>query len=68
MKNFAIIGCGAIAKMHADVIKKLKNATLYGVFDTRRESATRFSQEYGCEVFETVEEMLACDKVDIVSI
>ena len=68
MKNFAIIGCGAIAEMHATAIKGLSNATLYGAFDTRAESAQRFAEKHGCVVFPTIEEMLACPQVDIVSI
>ena len=68
MKNFAIIGCGAIADMHATVIKELDGGSLYGVFDTRRESAERFAQKYSCAVFSTVEELFACPEVDVVSI
>ncbi len=68
MKNFALIGCGAIAEMHATAIQGLENGALYGVFDTRKESAERFAQKHGCKVFSTVEEMLACKEVDVVNI
>ena len=68
MKNFALIGCGAIAGMHATAIEGLHNGKLYGVFDTRAECAEAFAREHGCKAFSTVEEMLACKDVDIVSI
>ena len=68
MKKIAIIGCGAVADMHAQAISGLENAVLYGVFDTRLESSERFAQKHGCSVFATMEELLACPEVDIVNI
>ena len=68
MKNFALIGCGAIAEMHATAIEAIGGAALYGVYDTRSESAARFAKKHGCRVFSTVEELCSCPQVDIVSI
>lgn len=66
--GFALIGCGAIATMHATAIKGLDQGFLYGVYDAKKESAEKFAAEHGCKVFDTVEELLACDQIHIVNI
>jgi predicted CoA-binding protein len=69
MKQFAIIGCGAVSQFHAKAIQALENGNLYGVYDTRREIAEKFASEYkGCKVFSTLDELFSCKEVDIVNI
>lgn len=68
MKRFALIGCGAIAQMHATVIENIENATLCGVYDTRRESAENFAGKHACRVFNSLDDLFLCEEVDIVSI
>ena len=68
MKNFALIGCGAIAEMHATAIEDMENAGLCGVYDTRRESAESFAQRHKCRVFGTLDDLFACEDVHIVNI
>ena len=69
MKQFAIIGCGAVSQFHAKAIQELENGNLYGVYDTRRESAEKFASGYeGCKVFSTLDELFSCKEVDIVNI
>ena len=69
MKQFAIIGCGAVSQFHAKAIQELENGNLYGVYDTRRESAEKFASSYeGCKVFSTLDELFSCKEVDIVNI
>ncbi len=68
MKNFTLIGCGAVSKVHAEAIEKMDNARLYGVFDVRKESAEKFASEHGCKAFSTLEEMLADENVDVVNV
>lgn len=66
--GFGIIGCGAIAKFHADAIQKIENSYLVGVTDNVMASCDRFVKDFPCKIFATLEEMLACDDVEIVSI
>ncbi|MBE5747854.1 MAG: Gfo/Idh/MocA family oxidoreductase [Clostridiales bacterium] len=69
MKQFAIIGCGAISRIHAKAIQSLDNGNLYGVYDTRRESAEKFAAEYkGCKVFSTLDELFSCEEIDVVNV
>ena len=55
--GFGIIGCGVISRWHADSINAIENAELIGVFDNREESAVKFSADYNCRVFKTMEDM-----------
>ena len=66
--GFGIIGCGVISKWHADSIEQIEEARIVGAYDTRIEGAKKFAEERNCRVFETLEEMLACDEIDVVCI
>ena len=68
MKNFAIIGCGAAAKIHAGALSGLENGRLYGVYDRHTDRAKAFAAEHNCTAFASLEELLACKDVDIVNI
>ena len=68
MTNFAIIGCGAAAKIHAGAIKGLENGCLYGVFDGHAERAEHFAAQHGCRAFSSMEELLGCKDVDVVNV
>jgi predicted dehydrogenase len=48
----AIIGCGRIAKRHADILATLDDISLVGFCDQDRQAAAGFVDRYGCgEVF-----------------
>lgn len=66
--KFGIIGCGMIAKWHADSFEAIENAELIGVYDMNYEFAKKFAESRGCRCFETMEELLECDEIDVVSI
>ena len=66
--GIGIVGCGMIANFHADAVKGLANATLVGAISRNPESAKAFAEEHGCEAFESLEAMLADDRIDVVSI
>lgn len=68
MKQFAIIGCGAVSQFHAKAIQSLEDGNLYCVYDTRKERAEKFAKEYDCKVFATLEELFACEEVNVVNI
>lgn len=67
--GFGIIGCGVIADFHANALFGIpEDAVLVGVADARAESAQRFAQAKQVRAFATVEEMLACPEIDVVTV
>ena len=66
--NFGILGCGMIANVHADAIKKIENATLFGVADNYVEFAQKFAEKHGVKVYTNYQEMLADKDIDVVCI
>lgn len=66
--RFGIVGCGLISKWHITTVLELDNAELIGVFDNFKEGAIKTAKEYGCRVFDTYEEMLSSDEIDVVTI
>lgn len=66
--NFAIVGCGHIAKKHAEAIKNSENAELFAVCDTVEERMSPFIEEYGTKGFVSLDELLQQEELDIVNI
>ena len=66
--GFGIVGCGMISKWHAEAARDIEGARLVGCFDLNTANAKRFAAEYECIHFNTYEEMLASDAVDVVCI
>ena len=70
MINFAIIGCGRIARRHAELLGtgQIAGARLAAVCDIRRERADAFGATYGVPAFASIDEMLAAPGIDAVSV
>lgn len=68
MYKFGIVGCGMIASIHADAIKKIDNAVLYAVADNNKESAKAFAQKENVIAYESFEKMLNDKEIDVVCI
>jgi predicted dehydrogenase len=70
MINFALIGCGRIAKRHADLLGtgQIRGARLAAVCDIRRERAEEFGTKYRVPAFESIVEMLAMPDIDVVAV
>ncbi|MHA6250719.1 Gfo/Idh/MocA family protein [Oceanobacillus sp. CAU 1775] len=66
--NFAIVGCGFIAKKHAKAIQEVENANLVAVSDKVPVAMQPYAEEYGVETYEDMDEMLKRDDIDVVSI
>ena len=66
--GFGIIGCGLISKWHAEGIRCDERAVLVGVTDRIKESTLKITEEYGCRGFETVQDMLECEEIQVVCI
>lgn len=67
--NWAILGCGKIAKKFALELKGLSNANLYAAASRNLENANNFASEFGFEkAYGSYEEMAKDPNVDIVYI
>ena len=66
--NFGIIGAGLIADFHARAIEDIDNAKLAGFFDIIGERSKKTAEEFSVTAFESLDEMLADDRIDVVSI
>ena len=66
--NFGLIGCGAIARFHADAIGLTEDAVLAGVADARQDAAKSFAETYQIRAYESVEDLLSSPDIDAVCI
>ncbi|MEK4027777.1 MULTISPECIES: Gfo/Idh/MocA family oxidoreductase [Bacillaceae] len=66
--NFAIAGCGFIAKKHARAIENIQGAKLVAVCDKVPEAMEYYTDTYGAEPFSEFAEMLQREDIDIVCI
>ena len=66
--GFALIGCGAIARLHAQAIQDIENAKLVAVTDNFYDFAVKFAEDFGAKAYKTVEEMLTNEDIDVVNI
>jgi UDP-N-acetyl-2-amino-2-deoxyglucuronate dehydrogenase len=70
MINFAIVGCGRIAKRHAELLGtgQIRGARLVAVCDSIPSRADQFATRYGVPAFVTLDDMLARGGIDVVSV
>ncbi|WP_271008567.1 Gfo/Idh/MocA family protein [Paucibacter sp. B51] len=70
MINFAIIGCGRIAKRHAELLGtgQISGARLAAVCDIDPSRAKAFAERFGVPGYTSIEEMLAAPGIDAVSV
>jgi predicted dehydrogenase len=65
--SFAIIGCGRIAKRHAEIIKNI--ASLSAVCDIIETKAKDFSENFGSKYYLSIDELLKNEpSVDVISV
>lgn len=70
MIRFGILGCGKIARRHADLLGKaqIDNARLTAVCDLDEKRAKSFGANYGVRPFTSVESMMESGSVDAVTV
>jgi UDP-N-acetyl-2-amino-2-deoxyglucuronate dehydrogenase len=70
MLRFGLVGCGAIAKRHADLLStgSVKGATLSAVCDIDKEKASAFGAKYKVPCYSSIQEMLDSHNVDVTSV
>ena len=66
--RFGIIGCGMIARYHALAIAQTAHAGLSGACSHSRTSAQALCDEFSLRVFDSYDQMLACEEIDAVVI
>ncbi len=66
IKGIAFIGCGFVADYYFETLKNHPQIKLIGVMDQNQAQAKKFGDYYSVPVYETLEEVLADTKVDIV--
>lgn len=70
MLKFALLGCGRIAKRHAELLgnSQIENAELVAVCDIVEEKAKKIGEQFGVPYFSDMHEMLSKIDVDVVSV
>ena len=70
MIRFAIVGCGRIAKRHAELLGtgQIKGATLVAVCDTVPERAQAYAERFKVPGFTRIEDLLARTDIDVVTV
>ncbi|MBW1711896.1 MAG: Gfo/Idh/MocA family oxidoreductase [Deltaproteobacteria bacterium] len=66
--RFAFLGCGSIAKKHAESLKRIEGAELAAVCDVDQKAARCLGEKYGVRVFDDPQTMIAREKIDVLSI
>lgn len=66
--NFGIIGAGMISRFHAKAITAMEGGTLRSVFSFRPDEAVQLAGEYGIKPYGDLDEFLADEQLDIVTI
>lgn len=66
--RFAIIGCGRIAKNHAQPLTEVAGATLAAVCDRIPERAHMYADRYRVPAYENYHDMLLKEPIDVVNI
>lgn len=67
MKNFALIGCGRIAKRHSDLLgqNQIRGAKLVAVCDIDYSKAQALSERLNINAYSDYSEMLSTEKIDV---
>ena len=72
MIRFALVGCGRIAKKHAEIIggQQIPNAELMAVCDLREDRARAYGEKYSVPWFTNMHEMVKKigDRIDVLNI
>lgn len=67
-RGFGVVGTGMIAQFHSEAIGAMEDGKLVACFDLAAERAEAFAQKNGCKAYSKLDEMLADDEVEIVTI
>jgi predicted dehydrogenase len=68
MVNYAIVGCGHIAKKHATAINSSENSQLVAVCDTVPERMEYYKEEFNVDTFTDFDALLKDERVNVINI
>ena len=68
MHGFGIVGTGMISNFHAAAIAEIDGAKLIGCYNRTPEKAAKFAEEHGGQTFDSLEALLADDRITAVCI
>lgn len=69
MYRFALVGCGRIAKRHAELLSGVvADAKLVAVCDVDAEKAKAFGERYGVDWYQSMDEMVSRAQPDVISV
>lgn len=66
--RFSLIGCSAIARKHAESLRRIDGAELAAVCDLDPSKAEALGRAYGVPSYTRYEEMLGAESVDVVTV
>lgn len=67
--NVGVVGCGAIAGVHLDILRKIPNVRLVGLADPSEEARTNLARKYHIrKTYDSLKAMLEAEKLDVVHI
>ena len=66
--NAAVVGCGWAGKIHAEAYVNHPEVNLIAVCDPNPEKAHQLAKRWHCQAYESLEELLEKEKIDIASI
>ena len=66
--GIALVGCGAISKVHLDIIKNNKSAEIVCLVENDEEKARELSKEYNLKIIQDYKEILDREDIDVVHI
>jgi predicted dehydrogenase len=68
MVNIAIIGAGHIGEVHANAIKKVKNAKVVAVSDSIESKGLSFAKKFKVKFYNDYDEILSNREIDVIAI
>lgn len=68
MLNFALIGCGRIAKRHSELLgfDQIEGAKLVSVCDTKLDQAEKIATQFNISSYDDMDKMMQSEKIDVV--
>lgn len=64
--NVAVIGCGGIASVHAERLKKIEGVNLKAFFDIDEKRAKKFSERFGGKYYNDVDTLVKNERIDAI--
>lgn len=68
MLNFALVGCGRIAKRHSELLgfNQINGAKLVAVCDNVIDKANKIAEQFNVSAYQNMDEMMKSESIDIV--